>query len=109
LERTIHDLRILRADPRLQRVLLQIALENQSLLRHALEHGRVMPSDLTTVHDLIRGEEAIVADTIHFLGAVTLTLFENCELPESCAHLRQTLTLTAPGSRVTHCAPSRTQ
>ena len=106
---SLNDLRILRADPSFQRFLLQISLENQSLLKHALESGRVAPGDRQTVDDLIRGEGDLVADIVDFLGAVTLTLFENCELPASCAHLRQTVTLVAPGSRVTHSAPLRSQ
>ena len=88
---------------------MKISLENVALLKHALEHGRVAPSDLQIVRNLIRGEEDLTAGIIDFLGAVTLILFETCELPESCAHLRQTLTLVAPGSRVTHCAPLRSQ
>ncbi len=104
------DLSDLRTDPSFQRFLLQIAAEWWALLEHSLAHGHVAPDDLQIVYDLIRNEENMIDDIVHFLGGkVTVALFEHTELPEWWADLRQTLTLVAPGSRATHCAPSRWQ
>jgi hypothetical protein len=76
--------------------LLQIAAEWRAVLMHSLEHNRVAPDDLQIVYDLIRGEENIIDDIVHFLGGkVTVALFEHTELPEWCAGLRRTLTLVA--------------